>query len=79
MKLTPPIEKLEYKILAQLILTPSLYSSVNRRRSALATTSTSDPDMAPFLLASTSDSLLALYTKLLAGKCLTHIGREGQR
>jgi len=35
--------------------------------------------MAPFLLASTSDSLLALYTKLLAGNCLIHIDREGQR
>ena len=26
--------------------------------------------------ASTFNSLLALYTKLLAGKCLIHIGRE---
>jgi hypothetical protein len=27
---------------------------------------------------STFHSLLALYTKLLAGKCLIHIGREGR-
>src|SRR5437016_6238865 len=40
--------------------TSSLYSAVNRRRSPLAKTSI-------------SHSLLALYTKLLAGKCLIHI------
>jgi hypothetical protein len=50
---------------------------VNRRRSAFATTSTSVKDLTPLLAVSTFHSLLALYTKLLAGKCLIHIGREG--
>jgi hypothetical protein len=43
----------------------------------LATTSTSVKDLTPLLAGSTFHSLLALYTKLLAGKCLIHIGREG--
>jgi hypothetical protein len=50
---------------------------VNRRRSALAKTSTSVKDFVPLFPVSTFHSLLALYTKLLAGKCLIHIGREG--
>jgi hypothetical protein len=54
-----------------------LYSPVNRRRSPFATTSTSVKDFTPLLPVSTFFSLLALYTKLLAGKCLIHIGREG--
>src|SRR5438132_5888575 len=58
--------------------TSSLYSAVNRRRSPLAKTSTSLEDIAPLLPVSISHSLLALYTKLLAGKCLIHIGREGK-
>src|SRR5207237_9420842 len=57
--------------------TSSLYSAVNRRRSPLAKTSTSLEDIAPLLPVSISHSLLALYTKLLAGKCLIHLGREG--
>src|SRR4029077_15935766 len=55
----------------------SLYSAVNRRRSAWAKTSTSVKDFVPSLAVSTFHSLLALFTKLLAGKCLIHIGREG--
>jgi hypothetical protein len=51
---------------------------VNRRRSALATTSTSSTDFAPLLPVSIFHSLLALYTKLFAGKCLIYIGREGR-
>src|SRR2546428_9039908 len=57
--------------------TSSLYSAVNRRRSPLAKTSTSLEDIAPLLPVSISHSLLALYTKLLAGQCLIHICREG--
>src|SRR5439155_23001297 len=55
----------------------SLYAAVNRRRSPLPKTSTSLQDVAPLLPVSISHSLLALYTKLLAGKCLIHIDREG--
>src|SRR5439155_26498592 len=57
--------------------TSSLYSAVNRRRSPLAKTSTSLENIASLLPVSIFHSLLALYTKLLAGKCLIHIGREG--
>ena len=50
---------------------------MNRRRFAFATTSTSVKDLTPLPAGSTFHSLLALYTKLLAGKCLIYIGREG--
>ena len=55
----------------------ALYSPVNRRRSPFDTTSTSVKDFKPLRPVSTFRSLLALYTKLLAGNCLIHIGREG--
>ena len=35
-------------------------------------------DIAALLPVYTSDSLLALYTRLLAGKRLMHIGKEGR-
>src|SRR2546427_6218472 len=55
----------------------TMHSAVNRPPSPLAKTSPSLEDIAPLLPVSISHSLLALYTKLLAGKCLIHIGREG--
>ena len=43
----------------------------------LGKSDTKIPFITPLLPVSTFHSLLALYTKLLAGKCLIHIGREG--
>ena len=55
-----------------------LYSTVNRRRLAFATTSTSGPARAISVVLIGLRSLLALDTKLPGGHCLTHIGREGR-
>src|SRR2546426_5245471 len=54
-----------------------LYSTVNRRRVAFATTSTSGPVKAIFAAFIRLRSLLALDIKLPGGHCLTHIGIEG--
>src|SRR5437867_801868 len=54
-----------------------LYSSVNRRRVAFATTSIADPAKACPSARIALRSCLALDTKLPGGHCLTHIGREG--
>ena len=56
-----------------------MYSAENRRRVALAITSTSlaiAPAANP-LKELIPQSLLALYSKLLGGECLIHIGTEG--
>src|SRR6185436_4041446 len=55
-----------------------LYSTVNRRRVALATTSIAGPSWACSNAPIALQSCLALDTKLPGGHCLTHIGREGQ-
>jgi hypothetical protein len=60
----------------------SLYSPEKRRRLALASTSTSFTSAlgtATSCKALISPSLLALYSKLRRGECLTHIGIEGTR
>src|SRR5207244_4803023 len=54
-----------------------LYSTVNRRRVAFATTSIADPPRACSHALIALQSCLALDTKLPGGHCLTHIGREG--
>src|SRR5262249_22146351 len=54
-----------------------LYSTVNRRRLAFATTSTSGPAKAISVALIRLQSSLALDTKLPGGDCLTHIDREG--
>ncbi len=57
-----------------------MYSAVNRRRLALATTSTSgtaDRRTATSCWVLISHSLPALYPKLRRGECLTHVGTEG--
>src|SRR5207244_8258090 len=54
-----------------------LYSTVNRRRVAFATTSIADPPRACSNALIALQSCLALDTKLPGGHCLTHIGREG--
>src|SRR3990170_5584288 len=60
--------------------TLSLYSAVYRRRVGFAITSTSELDDPTPSIAPIFNSLTRplFYTKLKAGKCLTHIGREGQ-
>src|SRR5207247_2356172 len=55
-----------------------LYSTVNRRRVAFATTSIADPPRACSHALIALQSCLALDTKLPGGHCLTHIGREGR-
>src|SRR5207249_8937578 len=55
-----------------------LYSAVNRRRVAFAVTSISGPPGARSSTLIVLQSLLALDTKLPGGRCLTHIGREGE-
>ena len=54
-----------------------LYSTVNRRRVAFATTSIAGPTTASSNALITLQSSLALDTKPPGGPCLTHIGREG--
>src|SRR4029450_2014695 len=54
-----------------------LYSTVNRRRVAFATTSIAGPPRACSNALIALRSCLALDTKLPGGHCLTHIGREG--
>src|SRR5438876_3248301 len=54
-----------------------LYSTVNRRRVAFATTSIAAPPRACSNALIALRSCLALDTKLPGGHCLTHIGREG--
>src|SRR5881396_2224700 len=54
-----------------------LYSTVNRRRVAFATTSIADLPRACSHALIALQSCLALDTKLPGGHCLTHIGREG--
>src|SRR5438093_2261572 len=54
-----------------------LYSTVNRRRVALATTSIAGPPRACSNALIALRSCLALDTKLPGGHCLTHIGRAG--
>ena len=54
-----------------------LYSTVNRRRLAFATTSTSGSTRAISVPLIGLRSLLALDIKLPGSHCLTHIGREG--
>src|SRR5206468_320839 len=54
-----------------------LYSTVNRRRVAFATTSIAGPPRACSNALIALRSCLALDTKLPRGHCLTHIGREG--
>jgi hypothetical protein len=53
-----------------------LYSRVNRRRVAFATTSISGPPRARSTVLIDLRSLLAPDSKLPGGHCLTHIGRE---
>src|SRR5207245_10247151 len=53
-----------------------LYSTVNRRRVAFATTSIPDPPRACSHALIALQSCLALDTKLPRGHCLTHIARE---
>ncbi len=55
-----------------------LYSTVNRRRCAFATTSTSGSTRIIPVALMDLQSLLALDTKLPGGRCLTHVGREGR-
>jgi hypothetical protein len=55
-----------------------LYSTGNRRRVALVTTSIAGPTTACSNAAIALHSCLALDSKLQGGHCLTHIGREGQ-
>src|SRR5207244_6819712 len=55
-----------------------LYSTVNRRRVAFATTSIADPPRACSNALIALRSCLALDSKLPGGHCLTHIGREGR-
>src|SRR5438876_303202 len=54
-----------------------LYSTVNRRRVAFATTSIAGPPRACSSALIALRSCLALDSKLPGGHCLTHIGREG--
>src|SRR5207247_66734 len=54
-----------------------LYSTVNRRRVAFATTSIAGPSKACSSALIALRSCLALDSKLPGGHCLTHIGREG--
>src|SRR3990172_7340880 len=54
-----------------------LYSTVNRRRLAFATTSTFGATQAISVALIGLRSLLALDIKLPGGHCLTHLGREG--
>src|SRR5437899_31870 len=54
-----------------------LYSTVNRRRVAFATTSIAGPPKACSNALIALRSCLALDTKLPGGHCLTHVGREG--
>src|SRR5437016_14551049 len=54
-----------------------LYSTVNRRRVALATTSIAGPPRACSNALIALRSCLALDSKLPGGHCLTHVGREG--
>ena len=54
-----------------------LYSTANRRRVAFAATSISGPCRACSRALISLRSLLALDTKLPGGRCLTHVGREG--
>src|SRR5438445_7056559 len=55
-----------------------LYSTVNRRRVAFATTSIADPPRACSNALIALRSCLALDSKLPGGHCLTHVGREGR-
>src|SRR5206468_11794923 len=54
-----------------------LYSTVNRRRVAFATTSIAGPPRACSNALIALRSCLALDSKLPGGHCLTHVGREG--
>src|SRR5438046_2195787 len=54
-----------------------LYSTLNRRRVAFATTSIAGPTMACSNALIALQSCLALDTKLQGGHCLTHVDREG--
>ena len=59
----------------------TLYSAVNRRRVDFATTSTSLDISAGTVTtfdALIPTSLLALYSKLRGGECLTHVDTEGR-
>src|SRR4029450_13820707 len=55
-----------------------LYSTVNRRRVAFATTSIAGPPRACSNALIALRSCLALDSKLPGGRCLTHVGGEGQ-
>src|SRR6266566_6049322 len=55
-----------------------LYSTVNRRRVAFATTSITGPPRACSNALIALRSCLALDSKLPGGHCLTHVGREGR-
>src|SRR5206468_10880275 len=54
-----------------------LYSAVNTRRCAFATTCTSSPVVSTSPLASMGLSSLALYTNYLGSDCLIHVDTEG--
>jgi hypothetical protein len=56
-----------------------LYSTVNRRRVAFASTSITGPPRACSNALITLQSRLALDSKLPGGHCLTHTDREGWR
>src|SRR5206468_10487062 len=55
-----------------------LYSTVNRRRVAFATTSIAGPPRTCSHAFIALRSCLALDSKLPGGRCLTHVGREGR-
>lgn len=56
----------------------SSHSAANRHRTTLGHRFHPAEDFARLLPVSSFHSLLAFYTKLLAGRCLIHIGREGR-